>query len=51
MNAPVGSVFSACVGHRVAVMLGGLLSSVGTVAGAYSQNLFQLYITVGLSDR
>ncbi|KAM9480688.1 LOW QUALITY PROTEIN: monocarboxylate transporter 13 [Clarias gariepinus] len=47
-SAPVGSVFSACVGHRVTVMLGGLLSSVSMVAGAYSQNLFQLYITVGL---
>ncbi|XP_072551593.1 monocarboxylate transporter 7 [Salminus brasiliensis] len=47
IGAPVGSVMSACVGHRAVVMLGGLLSSVGMVAGAYAQNLLQLYITVG----
>lgn len=32
---------------RVMVMLGCLLGSVGMVAGAYTQNLLQLYITVG----
>ncbi|KAG7333355.1 hypothetical protein KOW79_003490 [Hemibagrus wyckioides] len=46
-SAPAGSAFSACIGHGVMVMLGGLLSSVGMVAGAYTQNLLQLYITVG----
>ncbi|KAL6478955.1 hypothetical protein MHYP_G00123880 [Metynnis hypsauchen] len=47
IGAPVGAAMSACVGHRAVVMLGGLLSSVGMVAGAYAQNLLQLYITVG----
>uniref|UniRef100_W5LKH8 Monocarboxylate transporter 13 n=1 Tax=Astyanax mexicanus TaxID=7994 RepID=W5LKH8_ASTMX len=47
IGAPVGSAMSACVGHRAVVMLGGLLSSVGMVAGAFAQNLLQLYITVG----
>lgn len=49
-SAPVGSVFSACVGHRVVVMLGGLLSSVGMVAGAYAQSVPVLH-HCGLSDR
>ncbi|KAL7878641.1 hypothetical protein AOLI_G00096150 [Acnodon oligacanthus] len=47
IGAPAGAAMSACVGHRAVVMLGGLLSSVGMVAGAYAQNLLQLYITVG----
>ncbi|KAI4904469.1 hypothetical protein NFI96_015126, partial [Prochilodus magdalenae] len=47
IGAPVGTAMTACVGHRAVVMLGGLLSSVGMVAGAYAQNLLQLYITVG----
>ncbi|XP_066541710.1 monocarboxylate transporter 2 isoform X2 [Hoplias malabaricus] len=47
IGAPVGSVMSACFGHRAVVMLGGLLSSMGMVTGAFAQNLLQLYITVG----
>ncbi|XP_010882456.1 monocarboxylate transporter 2 [Esox lucius] len=46
--APLGSALSARLGHRAVVMIGGLLSSVGLVAGSYSQNLVQLYISVGL---
>lgn len=46
--APMASALSARYSHRAVVMIGGLLSCVGMVAGAYAQNLVQLYITVGL---
>lgn len=46
-GAPVGSALSTYFGHRPVVMVGGLLSSIGMVAGSYSQDLLQLYITVG----
>lgn len=46
-SAPVGSALSAYFGHRPVVMAGGLLSSIGMVAGSYAQDLLQLYITVG----
>uniref|UniRef100_A0A673FYX3 Monocarboxylate transporter 2-like n=1 Tax=Sinocyclocheilus rhinocerous TaxID=307959 RepID=A0A673FYX3_9TELE len=46
-GAPVGSALSAYFGHRPVVMVGGLLSSIGMVAGSYAQDLLQLYITVG----
>uniref|UniRef100_A0A671MJB3 Monocarboxylate transporter 13 n=1 Tax=Sinocyclocheilus anshuiensis TaxID=1608454 RepID=A0A671MJB3_9TELE len=46
-GAPVGSALSAYFGHRPVVMSGGLLSSIGMVAGSYAQDLLQLYITVG----
>ncbi|XP_073706700.1 monocarboxylate transporter 2 [Garra rufa] len=46
-GAPIGSVLSAYFGHRPVVMAGGLLSSIGMVAGSYAQDLLQLYITVG----
>ncbi|CAM4581050.1 unnamed protein product [Leuciscus chuanchicus] len=46
-GAPVGSALSAYFGHRPVVMAGGLLSSIGMVAGSYAQDLLQLYITVG----
>ncbi|XP_030646680.1 monocarboxylate transporter 2 [Chanos chanos] len=45
--APVGAVLSARFGHRVVVIGGGLLSSVGMVAGAHARNLMELYFTVG----
>ncbi|XP_041967104.1 monocarboxylate transporter 13 isoform X2 [Alosa sapidissima] len=47
IGAPVGAALSERFSHRSVVILGGLLSSVGMVAGAYAQNLVQLYITVG----
>ncbi|XP_036400419.1 monocarboxylate transporter 13 [Megalops cyprinoides] len=47
IGAPVGAALSARFSHRAVVMLGGALSSVGMIAGAYAQNLVQLYITVG----
>ncbi|XP_052438428.1 monocarboxylate transporter 13 [Carassius gibelio] len=46
-GAPVGSALSAYFGHRPVVVAGGLLSSIGMVAGSYAQDLLQLYITVG----
>uniref|UniRef100_A0A8C1XKH2 Si:dkey-246g23.4 n=1 Tax=Cyprinus carpio TaxID=7962 RepID=A0A8C1XKH2_CYPCA len=46
-GAPVGSALSTYFGHRPVVMVGGLLSSIGMVAGSYAQDLLQLYITVG----
>ncbi|KAG7468439.1 hypothetical protein MATL_G00142960 [Megalops atlanticus] len=47
IGAPVGAALSARFSHRAVVMLGGALSSVGMIAGAYAQNLVQLYVTVG----
>ncbi|XP_031657994.1 monocarboxylate transporter 2 [Oncorhynchus kisutch] len=47
-GAPMASALSARYSHRAVVMIGGLLSCVGMVAGAFAQNLVQLYITVGL---
>ncbi|XP_026114870.1 monocarboxylate transporter 2-like, partial [Carassius auratus] len=46
-SAPVGSALSEYFGHQPVVMVGGLLSSIGMVAGSYAQDLLQLYITVG----
>ncbi|XP_059362694.1 monocarboxylate transporter 13-like [Carassius carassius] len=46
-GAPVGTALSAYFGHRPVVVAGGLLSSIGMVAGSYAQDLLQLYITVG----
>ncbi|XP_056621512.1 monocarboxylate transporter 13 [Triplophysa dalaica] len=46
-GAPVGSALSAYFSPRRVVIVGGLLSSVGMVAGSHAQNLLQLYITVG----
>uniref|UniRef100_A0A8C1L751 Si:dkey-246g23.4 n=1 Tax=Cyprinus carpio TaxID=7962 RepID=A0A8C1L751_CYPCA len=46
-GAPIGSALSTYFGHRPVVMVGGLLSSIGMVAGSYAQDLLQLYITVG----
>ncbi|KAL4657087.1 monocarboxylate transporter 13-like [Arapaima gigas] len=43
----IGTVLSTRCRHRVVVMTGGLLVSVGMVAGSVSQNLVQLYVTVG----
>ncbi|KAI7802156.1 hypothetical protein IRJ41_002153 [Triplophysa rosa] len=45
--APVGSALSAYFSPRRVVIVGGLLSSVGMVAGSHAQDLLQLYITVG----
>lgn len=45
--APVGSALSAYFSPRRVVIVGGLLSSIGMVAGSHAQNLLQLYITVG----
>ncbi|XP_062404182.1 monocarboxylate transporter 2 [Sardina pilchardus] len=47
IGAPVGAALGERFSHRSVVILGGLLSSVGMVAGAFSQNLVHLYITVG----
>uniref|UniRef100_A0A4W5R842 Si:dkey-246g23.4 n=1 Tax=Hucho hucho TaxID=62062 RepID=A0A4W5R842_9TELE len=47
-GAPIASALSARYSHQAVVMIGGLLSCVGMVAGAYAQNLVQLYMTVGL---
>nr|XP_055029916.1 monocarboxylate transporter 2 [Misgurnus anguillicaudatus]XP_055029917.1 monocarboxylate transporter 2 [Misgurnus anguillicaudatus]XP_055029918.1 monocarboxylate transporter 2 [Misgurnus anguillicaudatus]XP_055029919.1 monocarboxylate transporter 2 [Misgurnus anguillicaudatus] len=46
-GAPIGSALSAYFSHRCVVIVGGLLSSIGMVAGSCAQDLIQLYITVG----
>ncbi|KAM6946119.1 monocarboxylate transporter 13 [Aplochiton taeniatus] len=45
--APVASALSTGYSHRSVVVIGGLLSSVGMVGGAYAGNLVELYVTVG----
>ncbi|XP_018594795.2 monocarboxylate transporter 13 [Scleropages formosus] len=47
IGAPIGAVLSTRYGHRAVVMAGGLLAGVGMVGGSLSQNLVQLYMTVG----
>ncbi|XP_068455398.1 monocarboxylate transporter 12-B [Clinocottus analis] len=46
--APVGSLVGNCWSSRVAVMLGGLLSSVGLLLSSFSTSLELLYLTMGV---
>lgn len=47
VGAPVASALSTHYGHRLVVIIGGLLCSFGVVMGAFARNLVELYITVG----
>ncbi|XP_073327591.1 monocarboxylate transporter 13 isoform X2 [Pagrus major] len=46
--APVASALSARYSHRSVVILGGLICSIGIMLGAFTRNLIELYLTVGL---
>ncbi|XP_026578859.1 monocarboxylate transporter 11-like [Pseudonaja textilis] len=45
--SPLGTAASTRYGARPVVMLGGLLSSLGTFGAAFSTSLFQLYLSLG----
>ncbi|XP_026548469.1 monocarboxylate transporter 11 [Notechis scutatus] len=45
--SPLGTAASTCYGARPVVMLGGLLSSLGTFGAAFSTSLLQLYLSLG----
>uniref|UniRef100_A0A669QJG7 Monocarboxylate transporter 6 n=1 Tax=Phasianus colchicus TaxID=9054 RepID=A0A669QJG7_PHACC len=45
---PLCSILVKCFGCRFAVMMGGLLSSVGMVSSSFCKSLSQLYLTAGL---
>ncbi|XP_048222372.1 monocarboxylate transporter 6 [Perognathus longimembris pacificus] len=46
-GGPLCSILVGRFGCRVTMMLGGLLSSLGMVAGSFSRTLTQLYLTAG----
>ncbi|KAB1266341.1 Monocarboxylate transporter 7 [Camelus dromedarius] len=47
-TAPLSTVLSSRFGHRLVVMAGGLLVSTGMVIAAFSQAVYQMYITIGI---
>ncbi|XP_021104285.1 monocarboxylate transporter 7 isoform X2 [Heterocephalus glaber] len=47
-TAPLSTVLSHRFGHRVVVMVGGLLVSTGMVAASCSQKVHHMYITIGV---
>ncbi|KAM6175251.1 monocarboxylate transporter 7 [Erethizon dorsatum] len=47
-TAPLSTILSNRFGHRVVVMVGGLLVSTGMVAASFSQTVYHMYITIGI---
>ncbi|XP_067573776.1 monocarboxylate transporter 7 isoform X3 [Pseudorca crassidens] len=47
-TAPVSTVLSIGFGHRLVVMVGGLLVSVGMVIASFSQKVYHMYIAIGI---
>lgn len=47
-TAPLSTVLSNRFGHRLVVMTGGLLISVGMVAASFSQRVYHMYISIGV---
>ncbi|XP_074487994.1 monocarboxylate transporter 13 [Sebastes fasciatus] len=47
-GAPAASALSARYSHRSVVIMGGLISGVGVMFGAFARNMIELYLTVGL---
>ncbi|XP_017508103.3 monocarboxylate transporter 7 [Manis javanica] len=47
-TAPLSTVLSTRFGHRVVVMAGGLLVSTGMVVASFSQEVYQMYISIGI---
>uniref|UniRef100_A0A8C2SSE5 Monocarboxylate transporter 13-like n=1 Tax=Coturnix japonica TaxID=93934 RepID=A0A8C2SSE5_COTJA len=48
ISGPLGSALSSRYGARPVVMVGGLLSGLGFLLGAFATSLFHLYLSVGL---
>ncbi|XP_060109066.1 monocarboxylate transporter 7 [Heteronotia binoei] len=47
-TAPLSTVLSNRFGHRLIVMLGGLLISSGMVAGSFARTVVEMYISIGI---
>uniref|UniRef100_G3UET7 Solute carrier family 16 member 6 n=1 Tax=Loxodonta africana TaxID=9785 RepID=G3UET7_LOXAF len=47
-TAPLSTVLSNRFGHRLVVMVGGLLVTTGMVMASFSQAVYHMYITVGI---
>lgn len=47
-TAPLSTVLSNRFGHRLVVMAGGLLISLGMIAASFSQRVYHMYISIGV---
>ncbi|XP_029338932.1 monocarboxylate transporter 7 isoform X1 [Mus caroli] len=47
-TAPLSTVLSNRFGHRLVVMAGGLLISLGMIAASFSQRVYHMYISIGI---
>ncbi|XP_008841435.1 monocarboxylate transporter 7 [Nannospalax galili] len=47
-TAPLSTILSNRFGHRLVVMIGGLLISTGMVAASFSQKVYHMYISIGI---
>ncbi|XP_057570815.1 monocarboxylate transporter 7 isoform X1 [Hippopotamus amphibius kiboko] len=47
-TAPLSTVLSTRFGHRLVVVLGGLLVSAGMVAASFSRKVYHMYISIGV---
>ncbi|XP_055983897.1 monocarboxylate transporter 7 [Sorex fumeus] len=47
-TAPLSTVLSARFGHRLVVMVGGLLVSAGMVVASFTTQVYQMYLAIGL---
>nr|XP_004655197.1 monocarboxylate transporter 7 [Jaculus jaculus] len=47
-TAPISTVLSNRFGHRLVVITGGLLVSTGMVAASFSQEVYHMYISIGI---
>ncbi|XP_008567597.1 PREDICTED: monocarboxylate transporter 7 [Galeopterus variegatus] len=47
-TAPLSTILSNRFGHRLVVMLGGLLVSIGMVTASFSQEVYHMYISIGV---
>lgn len=46
--APLSTVLSNRFGHRLVVMAGGLLVSIGMVVASFSREVYHMYIAIGV---
>nr|XP_056713934.1 monocarboxylate transporter 7 [Euleptes europaea] len=47
-TAPLSTVLSNRFGHRMIVMLGGVLISTGMVAGSFARTVVEMYLSIGI---
>lgn len=48
LTAPLSTILTNRFGHRLVVMGGGLIISVGMIAASFSQRVYQMYIFIGV---